>query len=289
MKKSKVHLIFIGPALVLLLLFAIMPIVIALLMSFTDMDLSGLVDYSNINFIGFENYKTLLSDPEFLQTMYNTLYYVVIGVPLVLILSLLIATGINSISGKLGNLYRGLFYLPAITNTVAIAFVWLLLYNRSYGIFNYLLDFINVGPIDFLGDPAYAKLSLIALAVWKGIGLNMIILLAGLTVIPKDYYEAASIDGAGKIRRFFNITLPQLKFAIYFVMMTTIIGWMQFFDEIYVLDVKDTAEAKSMALFIYESAFQNPNEYGLGAAASMILFSFIIIFTIVQLRLQKED
>lgn len=285
--KTKAHYLFVTPAMVLLFTFSIVPLFFALILSFTDTDLAVLRDFGKMAFIGLENYKELLTDPAFLQTIANTFYYVIFGVPFVILFALSFALAIHYVSGKLGNLFRGLFYLPAITNTVAIAFVWLLLYNKSFGIFNYMLSTFGAGPIDWIGDPTYAKASLIVLAVWKGIGLNMIILLAGITAIPKDYYEAACIDGANAIQRFFKITLPQLKFAIFFVVVTTVIGWMQFFDEIYVLKIKDIAQAKSVAVFIYESAFKQ-NEYGLGSAASMILFVIILAITVLQLRMQLK-
>lgn len=285
--KTKAHYFFVAPAMILLFTFSIIPLLFALVLSFSDTDLAVLRDFGKFGFVGLENYIELLTDPAFLQTIVNTLYYVIFGVPFVILFALAFALGIHFVSGKIGSLFRGLFYLPAITNTVAIAFVWLLLYNKSYGIFNYVLSVFGASPIDWIGDPTYAKASLIILAVWKGIGLNMIILLAGITAIPKDYYEAACIDGANAIQRFFKITLPQLKFAIFFVIVTTVIGWMQFFDEIYVLKIKETAEAKSMAVFIYESAFKQ-NDYGLGSAASMILFAMILLITIIQLRMQLK-
>ncbi len=287
---KKYPFIFIGPAMVLLILFFIMPIFVAFGISFTDMDLVGLNDYSQVNFIGLYNYSRIIGDSEFLNVIKNTLFYVIIGVPLVVFFALTIATAIHFVSGKLGEMFRGLYYLPAITNIVAISFVWMFLYNPSSGLLNYILYNLHVitEPIAWLSDPAYAKIALIILAVWKGIGLNMIILLAGLTAIPKDYYEASYIDGANAIQRYFKITLPQLKYSLFFVIVTTTIGWMQFFDEVYIMIERESANAKSIALFIYEHGFKTM-EYGYASAASIILFVVIITITIVQLKFRRGE
>lgn len=148
--------------------------------------------------------------------MYNTFFYVVIGVPLVIMCSLGAALLLNYGSTKLFRFFRVIYYMPAITNIIAIAVIWGFLYNVSYGLFNQILSFLNAGPIPWLEDPTIAKLSLILLAVWKGIGINMLIYLAALQSIPKDYYEAATIDGASRIQQFFKITFPLLGFATFF-------------------------------------------------------------------------
>ncbi len=286
---KKYPYLFIGPAMVLLILFFILPIVVALIISFTDMDLVGLNDFSKVNFISIDNYIAIFHDQEFGQVILNTLFYVIVGVPMVVIFSLTVATAINSVSGRIGEAFRGIYYLPAITNTVAVSFVWMFLYNPSYGLINYFLTNAHIidSNIAWLSDPQYAKFALIILAVWKGIGLNMIILLAGLTSISKDYYEAADIDGANAIQKYFKITLPQLKYSLFFVIVTTTIGWMQFFDEVYMMIDRESANAKSIALFIYEHGFKTM-DYGYASAASIVLFVVIISITIIQLKVGKE-
>ncbi len=287
---KKYPYLFIGQAMVILTLFFILPIFVAFGISLTNMDLLGLNDFSQVDFVGLENYMNIISDQGFMNVIKNTLYYVIIGVPLVIILSLLIATAINFVSGKLGQMFRSIYYLPAITNIVAVSFVWMFLYNPSSGLINFFLTSFNVieKPIAWLSDPVFAKFALIMLAVWKGIGLNMIILLAGLTAIPKDYYEAASIDGANAIQRYFKITLPQLKYSLFFVIVTTTIGWLQFFDEVYIMIDRESANAKSIALFIYEQGFKIM-DYGYASAASIILFLIIITITAFQLKIRKES
>ncbi|MBN6205195.1 sugar ABC transporter permease, partial [Ralstonia pickettii] len=226
---------FIAPSLILLILFSIIPITIAFFISFTNLDLKGLVDFSNVSFIGLENYKALLADDRFIKAIFNTVFYVVIGVPLVVLLSLSIALLLNYGTGKLFTFFRSVYYMPSITNIVAIAVIWGFLYNTEYGLINYILSFLSVDNIPWLNEPTLAKISLIIVAVWKSLGLNMIIFLAALQGIPKDYYEAAEIDGANGFQKMLYVTLPLLRFATFFVTVTTLIGWIQFFEEPFVM------------------------------------------------------
>ncbi|MCM2676900.1 carbohydrate ABC transporter permease [Alkalicoccobacillus plakortidis] len=280
---------FITPAIVLLIVFAVLPIFIALVISFTDMDLRGISNWSNITFVGLENYRVLLSDPIFWTSLYNTFFYVVIGVPLVILSSLGAALLLSYGSNKLFQFFRVIYYMPAITNIVAIAVIWGFLYNVSYGLFNQILGFINAGPIPWLEDPTIAKLSLILLAVWKGIGINMLIYLAALQSIPKDYYEAATIDGASRTQQFFKITFPLLGFATFFITVTTLIGWLQFFEEPFVMTQGGPLDGTiSIALFIYQTGFSYSN-FGYAAAASFVLFIIIIIATLIQFKLRRKQ
>lgn len=280
---------FIAPSLILLILFSIIPITIAFFISFTNLDLKGLVDFSNVSFIGLENYKALLADDRFIKAIFNTVFYVVIGVPLVVLLSLSIALLLNYGTGKLFTFFRSVYYMPSITNIVAIAVIWGFLYNTEYGLINYILSFLSVDNIPWLNEPTLAKISLIIVAVWKSLGLNMIIFLAALQGIPKDYYEAAEIDGANGFQKMLYVTLPLLRFATFFVTVTTLIGWIQFFEEPFVMTQGGPLDGTlSMALFIYQEGFQF-NEFGYAAAGSFILFIIIIIATLLQFKLRKSD
>ncbi len=282
-------LMFIAPAVLILIVFSIVPILIAFFISFTDLNLKGLADWSNISFIGFENYVDLFSDDLFHKSVFNTIFYVLIGVPLVIVFSLGIALLLNYGTSKLFTFFRAVYYMPSITNIIAIAVVWGYLYNTEYGLFNYILSLLSVDSIPWLTEPTIAKLSLIILAVWKGIGINMIIFLAALQGIPKSYYEAAQIDGANRIQVLFNVTIPLLRYATFFVTVTTLIGWMQFFEEPFVMTDGGPLDGTiSMALFIYKNGFQF-SEFGYAAAGSFVLFIFIIIVTLVQFKLRKSD
>jgi multiple sugar transport system permease protein len=286
---NKTPYFFIAPAVILLIVFSILPIFVALIISFTDIDLAGLADWSNISFVGLQNYKDIFSDPIFIKSIFNTLFYVVFGVPFVIICSLGIALLINFGKSPIFKAFRAIFYMPSITNVVAIAVVWSYLYNPQFGLFNYLLKLLHLPPVPWLQDPTMAKISLIALALWRAIGVNMIIFLAALQGIPKMYYEAAQLDGASGWKQLTKITIPLLRHAIFFVSITTMIGWLQFFEEPFIMtDGGPLDSTTSVALFIYRNGFQF-SKFGYAAAGSFILFIAIIIVTIIQFKLQKKE
>ncbi|MCD7035153.1 sugar ABC transporter permease [Metabacillus sp. GX 13764] len=286
---SKTPYLFIAPALILLSLFSLLPIAVALMISFTDINLSSLADWSAINFIGLQNYLDVVKDPIFVKSILNTLFYVVFGVPFVIICSLSIALLINFGKARIFKAFRVIFYMPSITNVVAVAVVWSYLYNPQYGLFNYLLKLIQLPAVPWLTDPVIAKISLIILALWRAIGLNMIIFLAAIQGIPRTYYEAAELDGAGHFRQIFSITLPLLRYAIFFVSVTTMIGWLQFFEEPFVMTKGGPLDSTtSVALFIYRNGFQQSN-FGYAAAGSFVLFIAIIVITLIQFKFTRKE
>jgi len=270
-------------------MFSIMPLFIAFFMSFTDMDLAGIANWANIEWIGLTNYIEIFKDEVFIQALLNTIVYVVIGVPIVIGLSLAIAMAINFGTGKVFEWFRVVFYMPSITNVVAVAVVWGFLFNPQYGLFNFLLNTIGLPDVPWLQDPFIAKLSLIMLAVWRAVGINMIIFLAALQGIPRTYYEAAALDGASTFQQMFKITIPLLRYAIFFVTVTTLIGWIQFFEEPLIMTEGGPLNSTtSLALFIYNNGFQLSN-FGYAAAGSVVLFILIITVTLIQFRLQKNE
>lgn len=286
---NKTPYFFIAPAIILLSLFSILPIFVALFISFTDLDLVGIADWSLVSFVGLENYKEVVSDPIFVKSILNTLFYVVIGVPLVIVLSLAIALMINFGKARIFKAFRVVFYMPSITNVVAVAVVWSYLYNPHLGLFNYLLNLFHLPDVPWLQDPTIAKISLILLALWRAIGLNMIIFLAALQGIPKTYYEAAQLDGANNWKQLTKITIPLLRYAIFFVSITTMIGWLQFFEEPFVMTNGGPLDSTtSVALFIYRNGFQFSN-FGYAAAGSFLLFIAIIIITMIQFKIQNKQ
>ncbi|MFC6465110.1 carbohydrate ABC transporter permease [Marinilactibacillus sp. GCM10026970] len=290
MKSKKAPYFFIAPAIGLLLTFSIFPIILALVISFTDMSLAGLADYSRINFTGLQNYQNILQDSVFMKSITNTLFYVVFGVPLVILFSLTIAILINMGRSRYFSFMRVVFYSPSITNIVAVAIVWAFLFNpsQSIGLINRVIGMVGIGPIGWLTDTSVSKISLVILAVWRSIGINMLIFSAALQNIPRTMYEAAELDGATKWEQIRFITVPQLKFSTSFVTITTIIGWLQFFEEPFVMTEGGPLNSTtSVALFIYRNGFQN-NQFGYAAAGSLLLFVVIICATLVQLRLQRR-
>ncbi|MFP5355194.1 MAG: carbohydrate ABC transporter permease [Gemmatimonadota bacterium] len=281
--------LLVAPAMVLIVAFGILPIVVAAGVSLTDLDIGGLGDWSRIKFVGLDNYTALFADPEFWQALRNTGLFVVVGVPAIVVISLTIALLLNSRDSRLLRALRAFYFVPAITGIVAISLVWGYLFNTQFGLFNWLLSLVGVAPVEWLSDPAVAKLSVGWVAVWRGIGLNTIIFLAALQGVPRDYLEAAALDGAGALRATWSVVLPLLRFAIFFVVVTTTIAWLQFFDEPFVLtDGGPLGATTSMSLFLYKQGFRL-NQFGYASAGSLVLFAAIAVITWLQLRARRED
>lgn len=279
----------ISPALACLLIFNVLSIVVAAAVSLTNLDIVGLADPSQVRFIGLANYRAMLNDPGFWEALRNTFLFVGLGVPTLVIGSLAIAIALNYSQSWFFRSLRAFYFVPAITAIVAISLIWGNIYNSQFGLLNWLLSLIGKGPVEWLSDPTTAKFSVALVAIWRGSGLDTIIFLAALQAIPAEYYEAAAIDGAGEWRKIFRITLPLMRFAIFFVTVTTLIGWMQFFDEPYVLTHGGPVHATtSMSLYIYQQGFRD-NEFGFASAASIVLFAIIAIVTAVQLRMRREE
>jgi multiple sugar transport system permease protein len=280
---------FIAPALLLLLVFGLFPIVVALFISSTDMNIAGLANWSNVNFIGISNYTKLFGDPDFRQAMFTTGFFVLVGVPTVVFLSLSVALLLNRSDSRFFRVLRSFYFIPSITGIVAISLIWGYLYNTQFGLLNWILSLLHLQPIQWLSNPLLAKFSVALVAVWRGTGLNIIIFLAALKAIPREYLEAAAIDGAGELTKIFRITLPLLRFALFFVTITTTIAWLQFFDETYVITKGGPLGATtSISLFIFNEGFSQ-NQFGYASAGSVVLFLVISGVTLVQLRRRGQD
>lgn len=289
MKPRIAPYVFIGPATILLLAFGVLPILVAGLVSTTDMNLGGLGDWSRIEFIGIDNYVELFADAAFWQAMVNTGLFALIGVPSVIALSLGIALLLNRSGSRFYRALRSFYFVPAITAIVAISLVWGYLYNTQFGLFNYLLSLVNLPPVNWLSDPVAVKFSVALVAIWRGTGLNIIIFLAALQGVPREYLEAASLDGASGFRKTVSIVIPLLRFAIFFVTITTIIAWLQFFDEPFVLTKGGPIGAStSISLFLYQEGF-SASQFGYASAGSVVLFAVIAAVTLVQLRARRAD
>ncbi|MBN9346819.1 MAG: sugar ABC transporter permease [Devosia sp.] len=281
--------VFVGPAMLLLATFGVFPILVAGLVSLTNMNLGGLARWSNIKWVGLSNYAKLFRDPDFWQALWNTVFFVGLGVPCVVLLSLGVALLLNRSQGPFFRALRAFYFVPAITGIVAISLVWSYLYNTQFGLLNYLLSLVGVKPVQWLSDPTLAKFSVGLVAVWRGTGLNIIILLAALQGIPRDYYEAAALDGANGWQRTRFVTVPLLSYALFFVTVTTLIGWLQFFDEPFVLtDGGPLGHTTSVSLFIYKEGFRG-SQFGYASAGSLVLFVIIAAVTLLQLRLRRRD
>jgi multiple sugar transport system permease protein len=279
---------FLAPALALIGLFFFLPVAASLLLSFTDFDIYALGDPGRLRFIGLDNYFRLLRDPLFWTALKNTLYFVAVGGPLSVAVSLGAALLVNHRLVRFKGLFRSLLFLPVVTTLVAVAVAWRYLYHPRYGLLNYVLGLAGLGPVDWLGDPRWAMPAIILMAVWKNFGFNMIIFIAGLQSIPQRLYEAAEIDGAGNFAQFRHITLPLLAPTFLFVTVITMIGYFQLFAEPYVMTQGGPADSTlSVALLMFQEGFRWWN-LGYAAAVAFVLFLIILAGTAVQLRLRRR-
>jgi len=281
--------LFVSPAMILLIAFGIVPILVAAVISTTNMNISAFASWSNVDFVGADNYTKLFADPDFWQAIGNTGLFAVFGVPAIVVVSLIVALLLGRSQGAFFRSLRAFYFIPAITAIVAISLIWGYLYNTQFGLLNYLLSLVGLPQVQWLSDPVLAKFSVALVAVWRGTGLNIIIFLAALQGVPREYLEAASLDGAGEWKKTFSIVLPLLRFAIFFVSVTTTIAWLQFFDEPFVLtDGGPLGATTSASIFLYKEGFRL-NQFGYASAGSIVLFLIIALITLIQLRLRRAD
>lgn len=287
--KLSVIFLFLGPSLAVIFVFFFLPVFAAFTMSFTDFDIYALGNFYYLRFVGVDNYSKLFIDPLFWTAMKNTFYFVLVGGPLSVAVSLGTAILLNSKFIKLKSLFRVVYFLPVVTTLVAVSIVWRYIYHPRFGLLNYVLGFIGIGPIDWLGDPNFSMPAIILLAVWKNFGYNMIIFIAGLQNIPEELYEAASIEGASAWQQFKNITVPMLAPTTLFISVITMIGYFQLFAEPYVMTQGGPLNSTlSIVLYMYQEGFRWWN-IGYSTAIAFALFVIILIGTVIQFKLQKED
>lgn len=269
------------PSIVGFLLFTITPAIASFYFSFTR--------YTVIEppeFIGLENYKTLITEDLFRVSFYNTVYLTVFGVTSTILLSLLLALLLNQ-KLKGVSVYRTIFFVPSITPLVANAVIWTLLLNGKYGLVNYVLSWFGIKGPAWLADPRWAKPALIVMGLW-GIGQSIIIYLAGLQGIPTELYEAAEVDGAGMLARFRYITWPLLSPTTFFILITSTIAHFQMFVQPYVMTEGGPADSTMTYVYlIYNKAF---GWFRMGEACAMawMLFILVIILTLLQFHFSRK-
>jgi multiple sugar transport system permease protein len=277
-----------APALTAIVIFFVIPAVASLLLSFTDFDIYALADLSNLRFVGFQNYARLVENPLFWKAMGNTLWFVLLGVPFVVGLSLFAAMLVNSRWLKWRPVWRVALFAPYVTTLVATAVVWRYLLHTRYGLVNYLLSLFGIAPVDWLGDPHASLPAILIFVGWKTFGYNMIIFLAALQTVPRELEEAARIDGAGWWTRLRHVTLPAIAPTVLLVSVLTVAAMFQLFAEPYVMTQGGPAQSTVTILyFMYEEGFKWWN-LGSGAAVAFLLFLCILAVTLVQLRLARK-
>ncbi|MCI1882338.1 MAG: sugar ABC transporter permease [Sporolactobacillus sp.] len=273
--------LFIAPAVLLFAIFTVYPIVSSLILSFEKR--SGEVT----TFVGFDNYLRLFHDKIFWKALYNTFFIFVFQVPIMLFLALILAVALNSQLLKFRGLFRVGFYLPAVTSLVAYALLFSIMMQDT-GFFNNVLGFFGVKPIPWLSSAHWSKISIIIAMLWRWTGYNMVIYLAALQNIPEETYEAAAIDGAGKIRQFFSITIPQLKPVILFTAILSTIGTLQLFDEPFNLTKGGPADSTmTLGLYIYQSGFKY-YDFGYASAIAYVVVVLVAILSFIQFKYTRE-
>jgi len=276
--------LFLTPALLVLGVFFLIPVLGALVLSFTDYDLYALADLHNLRFVALGNYWALLHRPAFWAALGHTFYFVAVGVPLSLAASLGAALLLHSRLARCKAFFRTALFAPVVTTAVAMAVVWRYLFNTKYGWANHLLGVLGIHPVDWLGDPHWAMPTIILFAVWKNFGYNMIILLAGLQAVPAELYEAARIDGASAWRQFRHITLPVLGPTLLMVAILTVSGYFQLFAEPYVMTEGGPLQSTTSVLYLmYEDGFQWWN-LGIASAEAFVLFLVMFAATALMWR-----
>lgn len=269
--------LFLLPALIIIGIFNVFPLIRTFIMSFQKGTLNNLV--SN----GFRNYEIVLNDPKFHTALGNTSLYAFVVVPLGLIISMFIAITIfEKIKNK--DIFETIFFIPYLTSVIAVGIVFRFLLNGEYGFVNYLLGFINVGPINFLDDPNMSMTTLIIFGIWSGLAFNIIILLSGLRTVDDNYYKVADMFGATNMEQFFRITLPQMIPIITFLLMMNFINAFKVYAQVFSIfnGKAGIADSATTGVFYIFNKFYVENRYGQGMAAAVILFLLILLFTLIQ-------
>ncbi|MBN8481748.1 MAG: sugar ABC transporter permease [Xanthomonadales bacterium] len=288
MNPTRAGWLFAAPALVVIGVFFLLPVLAAFVLSLTDFDLYALADRDHLRFVGLGNYLDLLRTPLFWTSLGNTLYFVVVGVPLSIAVSLAAALLLDSKLARFKGFFRTALFAPVVTTIVAVAVIWRYFFHTRYGFVNYVLGFAGIEPIDWLGSADWSMPTIILFAVWKNFGYNMIILLAGLQAIPAELYEAARIDGASFGKQLRHITLPLLKPTMLLVAIITTSGYFQLFAEPYVMTRGGPLQSTTSVLyFMFEEGFKWWN-LGRASAVAFLLFALILGVTALMLRLGRR-
>lgn len=275
--------LFVAPMVLGLVLLSAGPILATLGISLTSWDLLRAPEL-----VGLDNYARLIDDKRFLMALRNTTFYTVVSVPVGMALSLGLALALNQAIRGISWI-RTMYFLPLVTSAIAVGLVWAWIYSPTSGLLNQLLGAFGIPTQKWITDPFWAMPSIIAMSIWQGLPANTIIFLAGLQAIPGDYYDAASVDGAGRRRRFRHVTLPLLTPSLFFTGILSLIGSFQVFDQVFVLSRpgKPTDATITMVYFIYENGFRN-FKMGYASAASWVLFMIVAALMFVYFRSQRR-
>lgn len=274
-RKDRVGYLFIFPAVFILFVFTIVPLLVSFMISLTDLDIFLAVP----EFVGLDNFKRTLEDQRVWNAFKNTFVYVILSVPIQLLVALILAYWLYKPT-RFNKFCRSVFYIPVLCSFTAIGILFNLILNSTVGYIPYILCFVTGEVIALLSEIRFAMPIIIFISVWKAFGKTLIILVAGINDIPSTYFEAAEIDGASKVQQFFYITMPNLLPTITFTLLTTIIGAFQVFDVVYVTTGGGPMyKTETMVQYIYNRGFSDP--YDLGYASAMCIELFVVIAVII--------
>ncbi|AEF81658.1 carbohydrate ABC transporter permease [Leadbettera azotonutricia] len=282
-RESLAGYLFIAPNFLGFMLFAVLPVLASFGLGLTSWNIAG-----QYKFIGLSNYIEMFTqDPKFYKVLGNTIYFSLLYIPLVLVCSIGLAMLVNRpLKGVIS--FRFMYFLPVVTSAVAASMVFQWMYNTEFGLLNYFLGLFGLGKVAWLTDRRIVMLCVVIVNLWKNAGRLMVIYLAGLQGISRVLYEAAEIDGAGPVLRFFKITLPMLSPTTFFILITSVIDSFQIFEIVFTLTGGGPLNStNTIVTYIYEESF-NHFRMGYACSLSMILFTMIFIFTVIQFRLQKN-
>jgi multiple sugar transport system permease protein len=282
-KQALVAYTFLAPTYLLFVGFMLIPVVWALYLSFTNYDI-----FTQAEWVGLDNYKTLVNDNEFRNALKNTTIFAMEVIPLNMAISLCLALLVNRALKGI-TFFRAAYYVPVVTSIIAVSMIWMWLYDPNNGIINYLLESVGLKPQLWLNDPDLALHALVFMRVWKGVGWNMVIFLAGLQAIPQTLYEAADIEGANRWKKFWKITWPLLTPSTFFVFVMATISTFQTFGEIYAMTKGGPVGSTTTVVYlIFVHGFER-YEMGYASAVAFVLFAVIFILSLINmLFLQKK-
>lgn len=282
-KDKKWGWIFVSPFIIGLLLFTFIPTAFSLIFSFTEYDMISMGD-----FVGFKNYINVFTDPEIYTAYRNTFVFAIMYLPLEIFLSCVLAVALNQKFKSIA-FFRMVYFLPVIAPMVAVAMIWMALYNPYGGIFNQILSVFGLGPFQFVFSTNWVTViaSIAALTIWKGIGSQAIYLLAALQNISDDIYEAADIDGAGPVRKFFQITIPLLTPTLFYLIMVGVIGVVNVFEIFQIMASETSASVKTIATLVYNEAFIN-TDVAQASAIGWVTFAIVGVLTWIQKKAEKR-
>jgi multiple sugar transport system permease protein len=281
--------VFSAPAIILLIVFLVIPFFMAIGLAFTD---QRLIPNPNLptQFVGLRNFVRLVEDEAFLRGLLNNFYFVIVVVPLQTSFALLLATLINQkINGM--NVYRTIYFAPVVTSMVVVAIVWTFLYNPA-GLINAFIQtvsFGHLGPYNWLLNTKLVFPSIMLLSIWQGVGFQMVIFLAGLQEIPDEIYEAAEVDGANKLQQFFNITIPQLRNTIIFVVVATTILAFKLFDQVKVMTNGGPQNASMTTMLYAIEQGWGQLKVGYASAITVVFFVIVLVVSLLQRRFLREE